>query len=427
MHRIFIFILPWLLAASALAKTNAPAPEGNRFLFVVDTSLAMSRVEHGGRQAVFDLIYSGIFKQMRTGDTFGIWTFNDDVSAGLYPMQTWDPAQNLEQASAAGLFLKGQRYEHKARLDRAVAKIVALVKNVKNVNVLIVTEGEGSLAKTGLDKNLIAAYTQTVEESRATKTPVVTTLIAQRGEIVSWSVTLAGTPIKLPHAVAANEVIPMLAPARVGPPLVPAPKPAETVSVPVTPKPIPSNASPAVAIVPPAPPRAIVIKQNPPKETVAPIAAKPESVGISTPTAIVSTPPPAVAPALPVTPAISKIEPVVAKNETEKMEPAPAPALTVVPPSMTAKPTPLPKIIPASATVAAREMSVANHETTSNAAPPALAPVLAVVPEPPTNPLHLLMVGGGLLIVGLSLVLFLVLRARSTYQPTFISRSINQR
>ena len=56
-----------------------------------------------------------------------------------------------------------------------------------------------------------------------------------------------------------------------------------------------------------------------------------------------------------------------------------------------------------------------------------VAPVLAVVPEPPTNPLHLLMVGGGLLIVGLSLVLFLVLRARSTYQPTFISRSINQR
>ena len=94
---------------------------------------------------------------------------------------------------------------------------------------------------------------------------------------------------------------------------------------------------------------------------------------------------------------------------------------------MTAKPAPLPKIIPASATVAAREISVANHEATSHAASPALAPVLAVVPEPPTNPLHLLMVGGGLLIVGLSLVLFLVLRARSTYQPTFISRSINQR
>src|SRR3954469_19296211 len=51
------------------------APAGNRFLFVVETSNAMLPFEHAGRQAVFDLIYSGIGGQIKGGDTIGIWNF----------------------------------------------------------------------------------------------------------------------------------------------------------------------------------------------------------------------------------------------------------------------------------------------------------------------------------------------------------------
>src|SRR2546426_10053828 len=108
-----LFLVQWMVLATAVAApANAPqkpAPSGNRFLFVVETSAAMNHLEHGGRQAVFDLIYSGFEGRMRKGDTYGIWTFNQNVYAGVYPMQVWDGQRNLEHASAVGRFLKGQK------------------------------------------------------------------------------------------------------------------------------------------------------------------------------------------------------------------------------------------------------------------------------------------------------------------------------
>src|SRR5467141_3701397 len=95
------------------ATTNNPS-DGNRFLFIVETSSGSSRLEYGGRQAAFDLIYTGVSAQMHAGDTFGLWTFNEGVFAGVYPMQIWTP-DNIELATSAGQFLKQQRYEKKGK------------------------------------------------------------------------------------------------------------------------------------------------------------------------------------------------------------------------------------------------------------------------------------------------------------------------
>src|SRR5262245_56979671 len=79
-----------LLSATLSAATNPPAPPpGQRFLFLVDTSAAMKKIDASTRQALFDLIHSGINGQMTNGDTFGIWTFNEQVYTGQFPMQTW--------------------------------------------------------------------------------------------------------------------------------------------------------------------------------------------------------------------------------------------------------------------------------------------------------------------------------------------------
>ena len=51
------------------------------------------------------MIYTGLDGQMREGDTFAVWNFNEQVFAGIYPMQVWKP-DDTELASSAGLFLK---------------------------------------------------------------------------------------------------------------------------------------------------------------------------------------------------------------------------------------------------------------------------------------------------------------------------------
>src|SRR6185436_19666862 len=105
-YRNFLLLLLLLFPLATISAPRPAANEGSRFLFVVETSTAMLPFEHAGRQVVFDLIFSGANGQMQSGDTIGIWTFGDDLRAGVFPMQGWTPEHKLQLAGQVGLFLK---------------------------------------------------------------------------------------------------------------------------------------------------------------------------------------------------------------------------------------------------------------------------------------------------------------------------------
>src|SRR5215204_2115263 len=148
--------------AATTGQTDAPArrraaepskasPTGNRFLFILETSAAMNGLEHGGRQAIFDLIYSAVDGRMRNGDTYGIWTFSDQPYIGFYPMQIWDGQRNLEHASSAGRFLKIQKYEKGGNLTNLLQQVQAVLRVAKDLNVFIVTDGKTLISGTPFD------------------------------------------------------------------------------------------------------------------------------------------------------------------------------------------------------------------------------------------------------------------------------------
>src|SRR6266702_5793055 len=180
---------------------KAPA-DGNRFLFVVATSQSMGRFEHSGRQAVCDLIYSGIDSQMRAGDTYGVWTFSDQIHAGVFPLQVWNPKATLPLASRVGLFLEAQQYGKGARLDRVMAKLLPLIRSVKDVNILIISDGESRLKGTPFDDRINSTAHKISFNARRAKKPVVNTLVARDGKIISVPIVIAGEPVKLPGLIA---------------------------------------------------------------------------------------------------------------------------------------------------------------------------------------------------------------------------------
>ncbi len=88
------FLLVAIMAPSAAgAQANAAkAPlSSNRWLLVVDTSRAMHRRSGAVLKAVEELLMSDLNGQLRRGDTLGLWTFNKDLYAGRFPLQTWSP------------------------------------------------------------------------------------------------------------------------------------------------------------------------------------------------------------------------------------------------------------------------------------------------------------------------------------------------
>ncbi len=206
MKRPLLFFLAALAGWPALAQNDDSAPSeqfeedrGSRFLLVVDTSSSMERMGHESRQAVFDLIYYGVDQQMRPGDTCGLWTFNKETSAGVFPMQVWDPDKTLELASRASLFLKAQPYEHKAQITPLVSKLLAVISAVQDVNIFIISDGETPVFGLPAEQEINAEYSKRSKEARRNKSPIITTLIMRKGDLAGWSVTFAGEPIALPE------------------------------------------------------------------------------------------------------------------------------------------------------------------------------------------------------------------------------------
>src|SRR6266446_5457929 len=73
----------------AQTNTAKPSARSNRFLLIVDTSRVMERRADATLRVVQGLLVSAMNGQFRRGDTFGIWTFNEELYAGRFPLQQW--------------------------------------------------------------------------------------------------------------------------------------------------------------------------------------------------------------------------------------------------------------------------------------------------------------------------------------------------
>ncbi len=197
--------LAWTLVAApptpprrTVPARPRPAPDGQRFLFVVDISSAMRDTDAANRQALFDMLFTGLDGQMRSGDTFGLWFYNDKLHAGAFPMQIWDEKDSLAVASLATKFLRDQAYSGRSRPDVLMPRVLNLIKNVRDVNVLVISHGKPALEGTPFDTNITAIVRRKRSEREAAQKPFITALAARGGSIIGGGVIIAGETIPLP-------------------------------------------------------------------------------------------------------------------------------------------------------------------------------------------------------------------------------------
>ena len=186
-------------AAEFVERPANSAQEAHRFLFVVETSAANRKFENANRQAVSDLIVGGVNGQMRSGDTYGIWTFSDEVKAGEFPVTVWAKEQSLDLAGQADAFLQKQRYAKRTILQLLVDDLRRLSDRVGDFNVFIISSGRDPIDGTPWDQNINAAYRSLGKQSGKSGRPLVTTFVVRKGRPVRAGVVLAGDRIILPE------------------------------------------------------------------------------------------------------------------------------------------------------------------------------------------------------------------------------------
>jgi len=384
-----VLLLLLSLPAFGQNATDQPVSSG-RFLLLVDTSYPMRRHAEGVLQTVEALLNADLGGRLRPGDTIGLWTFNEDVYTGRFPLQQWSPATRRAVTANVLDFLKRQRFEKKTKLDKVLAKALPLVRESPAITFVLLTDGRESVHGTPFDATINAIFQANRREQVRVRMPFATVLRAEQGQLVNgnvglppWRIDVPATPGEIARAnkppppekpPPAKPVTPKPAPADL---ILRGPKPAETPVAKLPEKPV---EQPNPEPVPPAKP--------PPATEVKPVAATVAQPPSSDPTRSPTSPEspatspvaaPAPTPAPPLAETSIPVPPAQAGQVLEVAKPDPPPPEPVKPPGVE-KPH---AATPAAPAAAGRMEEVKPAPTVTTESKPAPA---APLPQPEVKP-----------------------------------------
>ena len=226
-----ILVSSAVLTALMMGFSAQAQVASNRYLFIVETAKAMKPQMPAVRQCLRDLLGAGLGGQLRAGDTLGFWTYDADLHAGAFPLQTWDPNAQDEIIQGVDDFLKQLRLQNEARIMQLLPPMFQVIKDSDTITVLIFSDGLQALQGTPFDLVINKIYAEHAAELRVAKIPFVTILQARGGKIVNCVINPANGPINIPRLAATKP-----APAPIGTNTAPQP-------VAFAPRPVKTNAS----------------------------------------------------------------------------------------------------------------------------------------------------------------------------------------
>jgi hypothetical protein len=405
-----------LLAPAVTAQTNTVRPRpANRWLLVVDTSSAMGRRAEAVKQIVAMLLLTGVKGQMHAGDTLGVWTYNEALYAGRFPLQGWLPENSRPIARRVFEFLDVQTYEKRDRLDKVLPEVDRLVTNSDFITVILITDGSENLTGTPFDDKINSTYRAWKQQQDKAQMPFVTLLRAKHGKYTDYSVNTPPWPMDLPPLPPELEVARDQAPK-------PAKRPEQVKPAPVPPliirgkKPEPAQTQ-SPAGPPAAAPRPVASPELSAAEKLKEIASEPQP-GPSSPANLETGSP------------VSTPQPIAASGPA----PVPTGALELVegpgppaakPKEVTAAPEPDRSVASAGPVPAASAFS----NSVASPSPTAGAPAQTAVAIPSESFLSRNLVWiGGLFLAGVAfgLVILLLRRSRPAARASLITRSLNR-
>jgi hypothetical protein len=212
-------------------------------------------------QTVQDLLSTGMHGELKGGETLGLWTFNEDLYTGRFPLQVWAPEERKAIVQRTLGFLKAQGCEKQPRLEQVIPALENVVKDSELITVILITAGDAKMRGTPFDDLINDDYARWHNEQQNGQVPLVTVLRARNGKMIRCSVRPASGPVEFPPLpppeapVVRTEPpapVPAPAPQEVPPPMAPPLILSGKKFRPETTQP-PETEAPAVKVEPPLP------------------------------------------------------------------------------------------------------------------------------------------------------------------------------
>ena len=420
-------------------------------MFIVDTSRAMRGMKDSLAEAIGALVHGGLEGWMRNGDSFGIWTFADRLATD-YPMKVWQERERQTYAVQAAKHVAKQDFDKRGHLKNIMPHMFSVIGTVKDVTIVILSDGDDSVAGTEYDPAIKTALGKVKTDLRRQSKPAIIALVARDGKVVRWGVNSPEVFVPLPKAPPRP---PAVAPALAQ---VTNTLPSVTNSVPVV-KPgaltaVATNQPPAgqsaATFSPPASSQAAPLADVRPPPKVAsqraPIIMTRETVNSKTwlepldgspvaalgPASAAPTDPPAPPPPVAVAPASTNqpaTPPALALPSPAPLETnTPTAVATNAPATVISAPNPPPPGTgqPVVATAPPGVSHASDPAPPRSGAMPATIPPSPAAAQPDSTLPGTILIALGAMCTGVALGLFFMRRQASRHQPSLITRSMTQ-
>jgi hypothetical protein len=250
------------------AQTSPPRQRvENRVLLIFDTSSAMKKRVPDEERGIKRLFALTLSSQLQRGDTIGVWTFDQNLRTGEFPLQYWQPENINTICSNIITFVEKHHYSKTTSYEKLMPELTSVMENSPRLTTLIFCDGEVPIKGTPVDNAINAIFKKNESLMRKDREPYVLVFRTQFGKSVGSTINTAVTinvpQFPLPPAPPPPPVIPppRSMPVSTVPPLIIIGRGAETNAPP--PPPAPAQAPPATVAASNASPGSLVVIMHP--------------------------------------------------------------------------------------------------------------------------------------------------------------------
>jgi hypothetical protein len=196
---IMAALIAAIFAVPALHAQPTEQTVQSRFLFIFETSSGMkSRVE-ATQKAVQAMLTTSLSGHLHSGDSIGVWTFNQDLQAGNYPLQIWDADKAPVIAASLTTFVGDQHYGKTARFEALQPLLNQVVQGSERLTVLIFCDGATKFSGTPFDDGVNQAIQPKLAGQNKARQPFIILLRSQLGKFSGCAMSFPPEPLNIPE------------------------------------------------------------------------------------------------------------------------------------------------------------------------------------------------------------------------------------
>lgn len=177
-----------------LTETNVD----NRFLFIFDTSADMKKRVPAEQKALKELLAMSVRGELHSGDSVGVWTFDQELHVGQFPLQHWESADAVMIASNITKFIGKQKYSKETSFAALQPVLNQVAQNSERLTVFVFCDGESPMSGTPYDAGINQVFQQKQAAQKKARQPFIITLRAQLGEYIGCTLSFPPASINLP-------------------------------------------------------------------------------------------------------------------------------------------------------------------------------------------------------------------------------------